>query len=84
VLVKNIIFPLVFLGILILIRPAYNFALIIFLESAVPPITGVPIVTEREGGNSSITNQFILASFLFSIITIPGVFALFTNFFPIP
>ncbi len=84
VLVKNVLFPLAMLGILILIKPAYNVALIMFMESAVPPITGVPIVTEREGGNSSITNQFILASFVLSIVTIPGVFTLFTQFFPMP
>ena len=82
--VKNVIFPLVFFGLLLLVRPDYNVALIIFLQSAVPPITGVPIITEREGGNTSITNQFILASFVFSIISIPLIFILFTTFFPIP
>jgi predicted permease len=84
VFVKNIIFPLVFIGLLLLIRPDYNIALIILLESAVPPITGIPIVAEREGGNTSITNQFILASFIFSIISIPVMFTLFSRFFPMP
>jgi predicted permease len=82
--IKNVVFPLVFFGLLLLVRPHYNVALIIFLQSAVPPITGVPIITEREGGNTSITNQFILASFIFSIVSIPLTFMLFNVFFPLP
>jgi len=84
ILIKNIIFPLAFITMLVLVRPAYPVALIIFLESAVPPITGIPIQTQRHGGNSSITNQFILASFVFSIFSIPLMFTLFTRYFPIP
>lgn len=84
VLMKNIVFPLVFLGLLILIHPDYNIALLIILQSAVPPITGIPIVTERAGGNRAITNQFILASFVFSIVSIPLIFNLFSTFFPMP
>jgi predicted permease len=83
-LVKNIIFPLAFIMMLVFVRPAYPVALIIFLESAVPPITGIPIQAQRQGGNSSITNQFILASFVFSILSIPLMFNLFTRYFPIP
>ena len=84
IFVKNIVYPLVFIGLLFLIRPEYNIALILFLESAVPPITGTPLVAEREGGNTSIANQFILASFIFSIISIPAMFTLFSRFYPMP
>jgi len=84
ILVKNIIFPLVCITILAYTRPAYPVALIMFLESAVPPITGVPIQTRRHGGNSSITNQFILASFVFSVLSIPLMFNLFSRYFPMP
>lgn len=84
VLVKNIVFPLVFLGILILLRPDYAIALIIILQSAVPPITAVPILTERSGGNRTITSQFIVSSFVFSIISIPAMLYLFSVFFPFP
>jgi len=84
-LLKNIIiFPLAFISILVFARPAYPVALIIFLESVVPPITGIPIQAERHGGNSSITNQFILSSFVFSVLSIPFMFNLFTRFFPFP
>ena len=84
ILIKNIIFPLAIITMLVLVRPAYPVALIMFLESAVPPITGIPIQTQRHGGNSSITNQFILASFVFSILSIPLMFNLFTRYFPMP
>jgi malate permease and related proteins len=83
-LVKNVIFPLAYLGILLLIRPDYNIALIIMLQGAIPPVTGIPIQVEREGGNRAITNQFVLASFIFSVISIPAMFILFDRFFPMP
>lgn len=83
-IVKNIVFPLVFLGILIILQPDYNIALIIMLQSAIPPVTGIPILTEREGGNRAITNQFVLASFIFSIMSLPSMFMLFSRFFPMP
>jgi len=84
VLIKNIIFPLAFIIMLAFVRPAYPVALIMFLESAVPPITAIPIYTQRHGGNSSITNQFILASFVFSILSVPLMFNLLTRYFPMP
>jgi malate permease and related proteins len=84
VLIKNILFPLAFIAMLVFVRPDYPVALIMFLESAVPPITGISIHTQRHGGNSSITNQFVLGSFVFSILSIPLMFNLFTRYFPMP
>jgi predicted permease len=83
-IIKNIVFPLVFLAILMLLKPSYNIALIFILQSAVPPITGIPIVTERVGGNKSITTQFVFSSFVLSVISIPAIFHLFSHFFPMP
>ena len=84
VAMKNVFFPLVFIGLLSLVQPSYHIALIIFLQSAVPPITGIPIRVAEMGGNVSLANQYILGSFLFSIITIPGMFLLFNRIFPMP
>jgi predicted permease len=84
VLVKNIIFPLVFLALLIFVRPDYGIALIILLQAAVPPITAIPILAERCGGNRVISGQYIVSSFIFSIISIPAVIYLFSIFFPFP
>jgi predicted permease len=87
VLVKNIVFPLVFLGILLLTRSFiqldFGIALIIILQSAVPPITAIPLLAERSGGNRTISGHFVFASFIFSIISIPLVLYLFNMFFPI-
>jgi predicted permease len=82
--VKNIIFPLAFLALLIFLKPDYSIALLFILESAVPPITGTPIMTERAGGNKSISNQFVFSSFIFSVVSIPLIFWLFNRFFPMP
>ena len=84
VIIKNAVFPLVCLGLLLLIRPSYNIALLFILQSAIPPVTATPILAERAGGNKSIANQFVLSSFVFSVITIPAVFLLFSHFFPMP
>ena len=84
VIMKNFIFPLVFLGILLMIRPTYPIAMIIFLQSTVPPITAIPIVTQRQGGDFTLTNQFIVASYLSLLISIPIMFSLFAVYFPPP
>jgi predicted permease len=84
IIVKNIVFPLAFIGVLVLLRPSYNIALLFLLQAAVPPVTGVPILTERAGGNKSITTQFVFASFIASVVTIPAVFYVFSIFFPMP
>lgn len=81
---KNIIFPLAFLGLIILIKPDYSIALLFLLQSAVPPVTSTPILTERAGGNKAISNQFVFSSFIFSVISIPLIFWLFNHYFPIP
>ncbi len=82
--IKNLVFPLVFLGILILWQPSYSIALLFLLQAAVPPVTATPILTERAGGNKAISNQFVLSSFIFSIVTVPAMFRLFSQFFPLP
>ena len=80
-LAKNFLFPLAALAALVIIRPEYNIALLIILQSAVPPVTAVPILTERAGGNRQIVNQFMLASFLVSLVSIPLIIGLFGKFF---
>jgi malate permease and related proteins len=83
-LIKTIVFPLVFLGLLIWLHPDYPVAFIIIMQAALPPITAIPIFAERSGGNRAITSQFIVATFVFSMISIPAVIYLFSQFFPFP
>ncbi len=82
VLIKNLLFPLIMLGVLLVVRPSYQIGLLLILQSAVPPVTALPIFTKRVGGNESIVNQFLLASFICSLISIPLAISLFTMFFP--
>jgi malate permease and related proteins len=82
--IKNIIFPLAFLGIAVLLKPAYGLALLFVLQAAIPPVTSTPILTERAGGNKSISTQFVFSSFIFSVISIPLIFWLFSHYFPTP
>jgi predicted permease len=84
VVIKNVVFPLVFLGLLLLLRPDLTVALIVIIQAAVPPITAIPIFVERCGGNRQIVSQFVVASFIFSIVSIPAIIYLFSRFFPIP
>jgi predicted permease len=78
---KNFILPGIVLGLLVLIKPGYSIALILILQSAVPPVTAVPIIIEREKGNLTIANQFLVASFLASLISLPVIIMLFSMFF---
>ena len=84
VIIKNLVFPLAFLGLLVLIKPDNIIAFIILLQAAVPPITAIPILTERCGGNRAIGGQFIVGSFIFSIISIPAMIYLFSMYFTLP
>lgn len=77
VLIKNILFPLAMAGLLFLIRPSYEVALMMIIQSAVPPVTAIPIVVDRAGGNRNIVNQFMVASFIASLGTLPLVMLFF-------
>ena len=81
VMMKNLVFPAATLGALMILRPPYPVALIIMLQACVPPVTAIPIITEREGGNRNIVNQFMVASFLFSLISLPLMLTAFFRFF---
>ena len=88
VVVKNLVYPLACLGFLLLLREfidlQFDIALLFILQSAVPPITGTPIMTERGGGNKSISNQFFFSSFILSVVSIPFILWLFSQYFPLP
>ena len=83
VLVKNFLFPLASLVMLVVLKPPFPIALLVILEASVPPITAIPILTERAGGNREIVNQFMVASFAVSLVSIPLMMGLFSlNFAP--
>jgi hypothetical protein len=81
VLTKNILFPAATLLLIIAIRPPISVATLIILQSVVPPLSAVPVLTERAHGNVALTNQFLISSFLFSIVTIPVCLWCFSVFY---
>lgn len=81
--IKNFLFPFIILLLLIIIKPPFSIAFLIFLLSAVPPVTATPILAKKAGGNISVTNQFVISSFIVSIISIPFVMWVFEHFFTI-
>jgi predicted permease len=81
VFIKNILFPAATLGMLLLVRPPVSVATLIIIQAAVPPLSAVPVLTERAGGNVAIVNQFLVSSFIFSIVTIPLSMWCFSHFY---
>jgi len=84
IFVKNLLYPAVFLGLVILLRLDNTIAFIILIQASVPPITAIPIFAERSGGNRAVASQFVVASFIFSIISIPLMVYLYSLFFSLP
>lgn len=71
VLLKNIVMPLAMLGIVYVLRPAFAPALILMLHAAVPPLTSLPSMTERYGGQRAVVGRYMVAGFACSLITVP-------------
>jgi len=83
VAIKNLAFPAVTLMILYLFRPSFNIAILMLIQSAVPPVTSVPSMIERVKGNAGAVNQFLLYSFIASVVTIPAALMVFHLIYPI-
>lgn len=85
VIIKNFVYPLILLIIIFYFQKyiPYHIALILIIQAAVPPVTAVPIITERIGGDRSIVNQFIVSSFIVSLVSIPLMIYLFGVFYTI-
>ena len=79
--IKNFLFPATFLIVLKLIPMPKEIALIFLLEAAAPPVTVIPIIVERADGNHALVNQYLLYSFLASVISIPTSVAIFERIF---
>lgn len=85
ILIKNFVFPLCFIGFLLLFYSSIppTIAFIMFLQSAVPPVTAIPLVTARMKGNSELTSQFVMTSFIVSLFSLPLMVYIYLQFFAI-
>lgn len=81
VLMKNIVWPALSLVFIYLAKPPLDIGFLLFLYSAVPTITVVPVLGERAGLDKSVLNQFLVSGFAFSIISIPVCFYLFSKIY---
>jgi predicted permease len=68
---KCVVFPLIMIPLLVWIEMPNELRYLLFLQSVVPPITGIPIFAGRMGGNASLATQLVVGTFLFSLFSIP-------------
>ncbi len=78
-LLKLLVFPMVVLGLLLLLRPDSDLAFLLFLQSAVPALSAVPIFAERCGGNRHLCNQLLVGGFIASVVTLPIMLRVFDS-----
>ncbi len=82
VVAKNFLWPALILPLLIVIKLPFALSFLIFLQSTLPPVTTLPLLAKRIDGNEAMANQFVVASFLFSQVSIPLAIWVFSLFFP--
>ncbi|MBU0505255.1 AEC family transporter [bacterium] len=79
VLTKNIILPVIVIFVLSFFELPEHLALIMVMISAAPPISAAPIFVEKAGGNTALANQYLLASFVACLVTMPVVLWIFSQ-----
>ena len=79
VFAKNILLPAITMLVLSFVSLPQPLAIIIVIISAAPPISAAPIFVEKAGGNTALANQYLLASFVASLITMPLTLLIFSQ-----
>lgn len=77
VLIKNFIFPALGLLAIKFLGLAHPLSFIFILQCAVPPLTAVPVLVGRAGGNRAFVNQLFVLSALVSMVSLPLFLYLF-------
>lgn len=77
VVIKNILFPVIGIGIILFFKLEYNIAFIIVMQAAAPPVTALPIFASRAQGNREIVNQYLVYSLLFTLLSLPSILFVF-------
>ncbi len=77
VLIKNFLFPAIGLLMIKFSGISQPLSLIMILQLAVPPLTVVPVMVGRAGGNRAFVNQLFVASAVTSIVSLPLFIQLF-------
>lgn len=71
VLIKNFFFPVAAIAALKVVPAPPDVVFLLLLQAAVPPVTALPALTAREGGNRGFVSQCLAASFFVSLLSIP-------------
>ena len=79
-LIKLVILPLFFLGVVFLFRPSPLMGLLIILQAAMPPAVLLTVVCRNQDCEDKLITQSIFYGHLACIITIPLVLALYQVF----
>ncbi|MDH7494332.1 MAG: AEC family transporter [Candidatus Saccharicenans sp.] len=77
VLIKNFIFPAIGLLAIKIFRIPHPLSLIFLIQCAVPPLTAVPVLVGRAGGNRAFVNQLFVVLALVSMASLPLFLYLF-------
>ena len=77
IVIKNILFPILGMGIILFFKLEYNIAFIIVMQAAAPPVTALPIFALRAQGNREIVNQYLASSLLFTLVSLPVILFVF-------
>nr|WP_319395693.1 AEC family transporter [uncultured Desulfobacter sp.] len=77
IVIKNILFPILGMGIILFFKLEYNIAFIIVMQAATPPLTALPIFASRAQGNREIVNQYLVSSLLFTLLSLPSILFVF-------
>lgn len=80
VAIRNLLIPMLVLGIVHFLPLPGELSLLLVLQAAMPPITALTALVDREGGDRLFTNRIMLASFLVALITVPLFLSLHHRF----
>lgn len=75
--VKLIMMPLIFLGLIILLKPKPMVGFLLLLQAAMPPAALLSVISKKHGNRDHLISQSIFIGHLVSIVTIPLFLALF-------
>lgn len=75
---KNVAIPLLMLSLIFVLRPDPPIALLLLLHAVVPPLTSLPTMTERCGGQREVVGRFMVGSFAASLVTVPAFLYVFS------
>jgi len=78
VIAKLLFLPLVFLGLILLIKPPYAIAFLLLIQSAVPSATSLSVIMRHYDKKDNIVSSGIFWTHLISLVTLPIFLSLFS------